>query len=97
MSDEIKNLMNLKQGSSLICVSNPTEGVELNNVYTFLAYDESNIPKNDYSATMTWYPSKPIWTPENYEDIRFKFMMAKLHGVEKPVWLKDFRRFEFTE
>lgn len=97
MNEELKKLMNLKKGSSLVCISNPSNGIELNNVYTFLEYVETSIPKNDYSATMTWYPKKPIWSSEAYEEIRFKFMKIKLHGIDKPVWLKDFRQFEFTE
>ena len=99
MTDEMKELMGLSKGATLICITdkNGSQGVEENMVYTFLEYDESNVPKNDLSATMTWYTSKPVWTPEEYEEIRFKFMLVKLHGVEKSVSLKDFRVFLFTE
>lgn len=97
MDNEMKQLMNLPIGSNLVCIGNPYKGTELNQVYTFLGYDESNVPKNDYNATMTWYTKKAIWTPEQYEDIRFKFMMVKLHGINGSVWLKDFNRYIFTD
>jgi hypothetical protein len=61
-------LMNLQKGAKL-------KNKETGDVHVFESYDEKNVPVNNYSATMTWYPDKPIWTPEEYEDIRFKFMV----------------------
>lgn len=84
--------LNMPKGTRLKCKVEhlTTKGVETGKEYTFVEYDERNVPKNDYSATMTWYPSKPIWTPEQYEDIKAKFMMVKLEGVADSQWLKDF-------
>jgi len=93
----IKTLMTLTKGAKVVCLNNPTSEVDVNTPYTFIGYDVSNVPKNDYSATMTWYPSKPIWSPEEYEKIRYKFMMIKLDGISKPQWLKDFDIYEFTD
>lgn len=99
MNKEFKDLMNLRKGSPLVCVSSShtAQEVEPNIIYAFLEYDESSIPKNSYNANMTWYPDKPIWTADEYEEIRFKFMLIKVKGVDKPVWLKDFKIFIFTE
>lgn len=91
-----KNRMNSKltmpTGTRLKCKADrlTTTGVETGKEYTFVEYDKRNVPVNDYSATMTWYPSRPIWTPEAYEAIQEKFMMVKLEGVEESQWLKDF-------
>ena len=79
-------------GTKLKCARNyssPTQ-TEIGKEYTFLGYDESNVPKNRQNAVMTWYPDKPIWTPEQYEEIREQFMMVKLEGVKDPQWLKNF-------
>jgi hypothetical protein len=67
MSQE--QLMSLQKGAKL-------KNKDTNEIHTLESYDEKTIPVNDYSATMSWYPSKPIWTPEEYEEIRFKFMMV---------------------
>lgn len=93
------NLMSLTKGTTLCCKNNPNEkeGIELNTPYTFLCYDSSQIPINNYKSCMSWYPDKPIWTPEQYEEIRFKFMRIKLEGIEKTQWLKDFKIYEFTD
>ena len=88
-----QKLMNLVKGTKLICDKNlfDSKELELDKEYIFLGYDSSNIPVNNYSATMTWYPDKPIWSPEDYERIKFNFMMVILSGIEKPQPLKYFK------
>lgn len=90
-------LMTFVKGVKVICVSNPTKDIDVNTPYTFLGYDTSIVPANDLHITMTWYPSRPIWTPEEYEAIKYKFMLIKLDGVEKPQRLIDFEIYEFTD
>ncbi len=87
--------INLKVGNLVVCL-NGNRFVDEGQNYCFEGYDESLIPKNNYSATMTWYADKPIWTPEEYEEIRYKFMRVKLSGVDEPQFLKDFEPFRFT-
>ena len=79
-------------GTKLRCkmVTHPNSGIEEGREYTFLGYDENQVPKNKQNAVMTWYPDAPIWTPEEYEYIREKFMMVNLEGVEGPQWLSNF-------
>ena len=89
---DIKAMMSLQTGSKIICVSeqSPKRGTKYGSVYVFEGYDDSTIPKNRQNAVMTWYPDKPIWTPEEYENIRYQFMSIRLEGVEGHQWLKDF-------
>lgn len=79
-------------GTKLKCANNHTtlSQVEIGKDYIFLGYDDSNVPKNRQNAVMTWYPDRPIWTPEAYEEIREKFMMIKLEGISEPQWLRNF-------
>ena len=95
--NKINEMMNLTNGVRLVCLTNPSKGVELNTPYTFIGYEKRNVPVNDYNATMTWYKSKPIWSPEEYEQICYNFMMVKLEGIAEPQWLKDFDLYEFTD
>ena len=85
-------LMNLKRGTQLRCLygSLSSNDVKPNHKYKLIGYVTTSIPKNNYSATMSWYPDKPIWSDEEYEEIRYKFMMIRLEGIEKPQWLRDF-------
>ena len=87
------NKLEMPIGTKLKCkqIYSTTSGLEVGKEYKFLGYDEHLIPKNKQNAVMTWYPDKPIWTPEDYEHIRQKFMMVKLEGIEKPQWLRDFK------
>lgn len=86
------NKMQMPIGTKLRCkeVPFPKTGVEVGKEYSFAGYDETQIPLNKQNAVMTWYPDGPIWTPEEYEHIREKFMMVRLEGVEKPQWLHQF-------
>jgi hypothetical protein len=93
----MKQLMTLTKGVRLRCLNDNISGIDINTPYTFLGYDETIVPANDLHATMTWYPSRPIWTPEEYEIIKFKFMRVKLEGVENSIPLKDFEIYEFTD
>ena len=79
-------------GTKLKCkeINNPNSNLEIGKEYTFLGYDEHEIPKNKQNAVMTWYPDSPIWTPEQYERIREKFMMIKVEGLDAPQWLSNF-------
>lgn len=97
--NRLESLMSLTKGTTICCGnnSNEKEGVELNTLYCFECYDSSQIPMNNYQACMSWYPNKPIWTPEEYEEIRFKFMRVKLEGIEKLQWLKDFDMYELID
>lgn len=95
MNNTLELKTKLKVGHLL--VSNHTNKfVEEGQHYCFEAYDESLIPKNNYKATMTWYPDKPIWTPEEYEEIKYKFMRIRLSGINEPQFLKDFEIVNFT-
>ena len=91
----MKQLLNIPIGSLLTCI-NCSSDVEVDQNYVFVGYDDSLVPKNNYNATMTWYPDKPIWSLEEYDNIRIKFMRIKLDGIENPQWLKDFVQLEFT-
>ena len=93
----MNELMNLTKGMWLVCLDDSINGIETNRPYLFLGYHDAIIPKNDLHATMSWYPSRPIWTPEEYEVIKFKFMMVNLEGLSKPVSLKYFQVYEFTD
>ena len=89
---DIQAMLKLQKGAKVICVidtttPNPIKGGK---VYVFEGYDETNVPKNKQNAVMTWYPDKPLWTPERYEEIRYDFMMIRLEGVDKPQRLKEF-------
>ena len=86
-----KRLMTLTGGDRLRCISkNEKHGIEIGEVLTFLWYDDSFVPQNNYGSIMTWYPDKPIWTSEEYDSIRYKFMKVKLNGISGSCWLKDF-------
>lgn len=89
--------MTLVKGTKVVCVDNPPTEIDVNTPYTFLGYDTSAVPKNDLNATMTWYPSRPIWSPEDYEAIKYKFMRIRLEGIEKSQRLADFDVYEFTD
>jgi hypothetical protein len=89
--------MTLVKGARVVCVNNPPKEIDVNTPYTFLGYDTSGVPANDLNATMSWYPSRPIWSDEDYEKIKFKFMQIKLEGVEKSQRLCDFDIYEFTD
>jgi hypothetical protein len=86
------NKMQMPIGTKLRCKEAhlPNANVEVGKEYTFLGYDENQIPKNKQNAVMTWYPDKPIWTSEEYDHIREKFMMIKLEGVTHSQWLSHF-------
>lgn len=85
--------MKMPIGTRLVCIS--TDGslkaTEVGKEYIFDGYNEEQIPKNKQNAVMTWYPDRPIWTPEEYEDIRAKFMQINLVGVDRPQQLKNFK------
>ena len=94
---KISDKLKLTKGVSLVCSTNPNKEIELNTSYKFIGYDERNVPVNDHSAIMTWYTSRPIWSPEEYEKIKYNFMMIKLEGINEPQWLKNFDIYEFTD
>jgi len=86
------NKLEMPIGTKLKCkqVHSTTSDLEVGKEYKFLGYDEHLIPKNKQNAVMTWYPDKPIWTPEEYVHIREKFMLVKLEGVKEPQYLNLF-------
>jgi hypothetical protein len=93
MTNQTEKKLNMLKGTKLVCTDNqtPQTGTVKDKEYVFVAYDETSVPKNRQNAVMTWYPDKPIWTPEQYAKIRYRFMQIKLEGVEKPQWLRDFK------
>lgn len=92
----MKALLNLPKGTLLTCI-NETKDIEKGVKYSFVEYEESIIPINNYQATMAWYPDRAIWTPEEYEVIRYKFMRVKLADLDEPQFLKDFEISNFTD
>lgn len=86
------NKMQMPIGTKLRCreKSNSPNSTEIGKEYSFVAYIDSEVPKNCQNAVMTWYPNKPIWTDQEYEKIREQFMQVKLAGVSSPQWLRDF-------
>lgn len=90
--NNIEKMLSLKKGDMLVCTDNQTNsrGTKQGSVYVFENYDDSLVPINQKNAIMTWYPDGPIWSPEEYELIKYQFMTIKLEGVEKHQWLKDF-------
>ena len=88
-----EQLMNMQAGTKLVCVANGLNSKDLSvdSEYTFNKYKASSVPVNNYSATMSWYPNKPIWSDEEYEDIRFNFMQIEIDGIEHSHPLKYFK------
>jgi len=89
---DILAMLALQKGCKLICIEDcgSSKGLKYGSTYIFDEYDESLVPKNKQNAIMTWYPDKPLWTPERYEIIRYEFMRIKLVGIEEPMMLKFF-------
>lgn len=92
----MKVLLNLPKGAVLTCI-HESRDLEKGVNYQFAGYDDSLVPVNNYKATMSWYPDRAIWTADEYEEIKFKFMRIKLVDVDEPQFLKDFEIYLFTD
>ncbi len=78
--EEIDKLMSLNEGDKLI--HNEIE-------FTFDKYDFSQIPTND--SNTNGMISRPIWTDEEYKQIRFKLTQIKVLEIDQLQQLKDFK------
>jgi len=82
-NDEIEFLLSLKEGDKI-----SYRGHEV----TFERYDTSQVPINNSTSSLIWYPNRAIWSDDVYENIRFNCLKVKLIEVDEIVPLKEFKQ-----